>query len=177
MIAKIFASGILLLDIGLIALLSALLVKKFTGHQGVRRYVDEAFEFLTQYYREAAFVLGTTSTLGSLYMSKILEIPACEFCWYQRILIFLMPVILGVSIFMDKDDVADYILSLAMLGVPISLYHYIVQMTRISTSSCSTAVSCNSVQVHEFGFVTMPWMSLTFFCSTVVLMLLSYRRP
>lgn len=177
MIIKIFASGILLLNIGLIALLSALLVKKFTGFQGVQRYVDEAFDFLTGYYREAAFVLTTTSTLGSLYLSEILEIPACEFCWYQRILIFPMPIILGVSIFLDKDDVADYILSLSMLGIPISLYHYIVQMTRISTSSCSTAVSCNSVQVQEFGFVTIPWMSLTLFCSTVALMLLSYRQP
>ena len=176
MIVKIFASGILLIDIGLIALSLAFLLRKFSDNHKLNRKITEAFNFLTRYYREAVFLLTSISVLGSLYISKILEIPACEFCWYQRILIFPMQVILGVSIFMDKDDVADYILSLAMLGIPISLYHYIIQMTRISAYSCSSAVSCNSVQVQEFGFITIPWMSLTLFCSTVVIMLLSYRE-
>lgn len=176
MITKIFATGILLLDLGLITLASAFLFRRFTDYQKANDKITEALDFLTDYYREAAFLLASTSTVGSLYISEILEIPACEFCWYQRILIFPMPVILGVSLFLDKDDVADYILPLAMLGLPISLYHYIIQMTRISASSCSSAVSCNSVQVQEFGFITIPWMSLTFFCSTAVLMLLSYRQ-
>ncbi|PSH00660.1 MAG: disulfide bond formation protein B [Nanohaloarchaea archaeon SW_7_46_7] len=176
MIVKILAIETLLLNVFLLALGLSYLVKRFTGFEEADKRISEAFDFFTPRFRELAFLLTSVSVLGSLYMSEILEIPACEFCWYQRILIFPLPVILGVSLFMDKDDVADYVISLAALGVPVSVYHYLVQMSQLSTGSCSTAVSCSSVQVQEFGFVTIPWMSLTLFLTVIALALLRYRK-
>ncbi|AOV95134.1 hypothetical protein AQV86_04390 [Nanohaloarchaea archaeon SG9] len=175
MIVKVLAAGILVLNAFLLALGLLYLFKRLTGFEEAEKRISEAFDFFTAGFEELAFLLTSVSVLGSLYMSEVLEIPACEFCWYQRILIFPLPVILGVSLFMDRDDVADYVISLAVLGLPVSIYHYIVQMSQLSTGSCSTAVSCSSVQVQEFGFVTIPWMSLTLFLTVIALALLSYR--
>jgi len=175
MIVKILAAGILVLNAFLLALGLLYLFKRLRGFEEADKRISEAFDFFTARFEELVFLLTSVSVLGSLYMSEVLEIPACEFCWYQRILIFPLPVILGVSLFMDRDDVADYVISLAVLGLPVSIYHYIVQMSQLSTGSCSTAVSCSSVQVQEFGFVTIPWMSLTLFLTVIALALLSYR--
>lgn len=175
MLLKIFAAGILALDIGLLLLAAFYCLNSLLNLKALNQRLEKFMDLLTGYYRELAFALASVSVLGSLYISEGLGSAPCELCWYQRILIFPIPLILGVSLFLDKDGVADYVLTLAALGVPISAYHYFVQMTQASTG-CSTAVSCDSVQVQEFGFVTVPWMSLTFFLSTVVLMLLGYRN-
>lgn len=174
MLVKILAAGILFLDAALVVLAAVYILNRFTDSEALNRRVYAVSRFLSRYYRELGLAFSSATVLGSLYMSKVLELPPCELCWYQRVLIFPIPVLLSVSLVMKRRDVADYVLTLAALGIPISAYHYIVQMTQASTS-CSTAVSCDSVQIQEFGFVTVPWMSLTFFLSTVALMLLSYR--
>lgn len=175
MLLKIFAAGILAVDTCLILLTVLYLLNRFLSSDILNQKVGGLLDLLTRYYRELAFILASVSVLGSLYISKVLGSAPCELCWYQRVLIFPIPLILGVSLFLRKNDVADYVLTLAALGIPISAYHYFVQMTQASTG-CSTTVSCTSVQVQEFGFVTIPWMSLTFFLSTVALMLLGYRN-
>ncbi|MFB6115493.1 MAG: disulfide bond formation protein B [Candidatus Nanohalobium sp.] len=100
--------------------------------------------------------------------------PPCELCWYQRILIFPSLVILGVAVFLDKQDVADYVLPLMVVGIPVSAYHYIIQFSSVS-AGCSTAVSCSTTQIVEFGYISIPMMSLTFFLTTAGLMWFEYR--
>lgn len=174
MLLQIFAAAIILLDLGLLVLLLSYSLDRFLGTTVLSQRLEGLLDLMRGYYRELGFTLASISVLGSLYISEILEIAPCELCWYQRILIFPIPIILGVSLFLEKQDVADYVLPLASLGIPISAYHYIVQWTQ-AASGCSTQVSCGSIQVQEFGFVTVPWMSLTFFAATVVLMLMDYQ--
>mgnify|MGYP000675204122 CR=1 FL=1 len=35
-----------------------------------------------------AFVVATTATLGSLYLSEVVHLIPCTFCWYQRIAMY-----------------------------------------------------------------------------------------
>lgn len=174
MITEILAAGIILLNIGLLLATVVYLLDRFTGLEVLGRF-EGVVDLLSFRYREIGFILASFSTLGSLYLSKIAGLEACELCWYQRILIFPIPVILAVALVLDRRDVSDYVLSLAALGIPISVYHYLIQMTSISYG-CSTAVSCDTIQVQQFGFVTVPWMSMTFFLSTVLLMLLGHHN-
>lgn len=175
MLIDLFASGIILLDTGLVLFLAFYLADSYLSLGPLSPIFNDFLDLLSRFYREAGLILSSITVLGSLYMSKILQLPPCELCWYQRLFIFPLPVLLTVSLVMKRKGVADYVISLAALGIPLSAYHYMVQMTQASTS-CSTAISCDSVQIQKFGFVTVPWMSLTFFLSVIVLMLLGYRE-
>jgi disulfide bond formation protein DsbB len=174
MLAIILAAGILFVDAALILAAIAYLLNRVTNSEVLSRHIKSVEGLLSEYYRELGLVFSSVTVIGSLYISEALELAPCELCWYQRVLIFPLPILLTVSLVMKRRDVADYVLTLAALGIPISAYHYLVQMTLASTG-CSTTVSCDSIQIQEFGFVTVPWMSLTFFISTVLLMLAAYQ--
>jgi hypothetical protein len=44
-----------------------------------------------------AWVVATVTTLGSLYFSEIADFVPCKLCWYQRICMYPLVVILGVA--------------------------------------------------------------------------------
>lgn len=171
----LFAAGILLTQILFIAISTFFLIGYFTENEGLHRYLGKISDLLDKYYREMTFIGALTATSGSLYLSEFGGLEACELCWYQRILIFPVVILLGVALILEKEDVADYVMPLTVLGIPISLYHYLIQWTGLS-SGCSTQVSCSSTQVIEFGYITIPMMSLTFFVVTAALMLFEYRN-
>lgn len=171
----VFASAILLTQIAFIFTAILFLTGYFSSNEGLHRFLGKLTDVFENYFREMAFVGALLATSGSLYLSEFKGLEACELCWYQRILIFPLVILLGVAVLLDKDDVADYVLPLVMLGIPISLYHYIIQWTGLS-SGCSTQVSCSSTQIVEFGYITIPMMSLTFFVVTASLMLFEYRN-
>jgi disulfide bond formation protein DsbB len=47
----------------------------------------------------AAWVIATASTLGALFFSEVLELPPCVLCWYQRIFMFPLVLLLPVGLF------------------------------------------------------------------------------
>ena len=174
-VVTLFATGILLLQVLTVFLATAFIIGYFTENKGLNTFLEKIKALLDGYYRELTFVIALSSTAGSLYLSEFGGLEACELCWYQRILIFPVVILTGVALVLDKEDLADYILPLTVLGIPVSLYHYIIQWTALS-SGCSTQVSCSSTQVTEFGYITIPMMSLTFFVVTSALMLFEYRK-
>ena len=46
----------------------------------------------------AAWVIALLSTLGSLFFGEIMKLPPCTLCWYQRICMYPLVVILAVGI-------------------------------------------------------------------------------
>ena len=49
-----------------------------------------------------AWAASVIAMFGSLYFSEIRQFEPCELCWYQRILMYPMVVILGIATF--KND-------------------------------------------------------------------------
>jgi disulfide bond formation protein DsbB len=148
---------------------------------GVQRFFGVRLEDITvfrrsvtvlhRYHREAAFGLAAVATAGSLYFSSILGWTPCRLCWYQRILMYPLVVVLGVGLLFDKPDVRDYALPLAMIGLPVSIYHYIVQMTSVHSSGCSvTGVSCGTQYLFSLNYISVPFMAGTAFLSIILLL-------
>lgn len=176
MIIEILSTGTLLAHLTFLILAFLLAVDYFFELEEILRVKASIFGFIGNNYRELAFLHALTAVSGSLYMSQIAGISPCELCWHQRILIFPTVPLIGVAIFLNKDDLADYLLPLMIIGIPLSLYHYFIQMTQASTG-CSTAVSCSTAQILEYGYISVPMMSLTFFVVTTLLISFEYRRP
>lgn len=110
-----------------------------------------------------AWVIAAVTTFGSLYYSKVQGYVPCELCWYQRICIYPMAVILGIAAWRRDSSIRIYAIPVLAIGVVISTYHSYIQWWPPSsgTSFCSATAPCTLKYVNEFGFVTLPFMALS----------------
>lgn len=112
-----------------------------------------------------AWFQATIATLGSLFFSEVMNLPPCVLCWYQRIAMYPLVLILATSI-LCKDALARiYGLPLTLSGLVISIYHNLLYYKVIpdSIKPCTSGVSCTAKQIDWFGFVTIPLLSMIAF--------------
>ena len=116
-------------------------------------------------------VVAGTATLGSLYLSEIANLIPCTDCWYQRIAMYPIFVILGIAAFRKDTGVRIYVTTIAVMGAIISVYHYLIQwFPNLEGTSCTTSVPCTGVWFRVFGFVSIPYMALSAFALVLVMM-------
>lgn len=119
-----------------------------------------------------AWLIATTATLGSLYYSEIANFTPCKLCWYQRIAMYPLSVILGIAAWRRDLQVRRYLLPLAGIGILISTYHYLLERfpSLESSASCDPTNPCTLVWVWEFHFISIPFMALAGFSAIFALL-------
>lgn len=124
------------------------------------------------------WLVAAVSTLGSLFFSEVMELTPCVLCWYQRIFIFPLAVILLVGLFPLDLKVVRYALPLAIIGLIITIYHCLLFYGIIpeSLQPCSKGVSCADDSMVLFGFLPIPLLSLAAFSIIITLLLITYKR-
>lgn len=125
-----------------------------------------------------SWLLVSLSVLGSLFFSYVMEFAPCVLCWYQRICLFPLVVILARGLFPFDKNVVKYALPLATGGWLISFYHNLVYAGIVpeNVQPCSKGVSCTEEYINLFGFFTIPLLSLLSFSLIVVLLIVLQRR-
>ncbi|MFC3040525.1 disulfide oxidoreductase [Virgibacillus xinjiangensis] len=125
-----------------------------------------------------AWFVSLTATLGSLYFSEIRGFIPCELCWYQRILMYPLTLILGIGTFQNDWSVKKYVLPLASIGWFISLFHYLEQKVPgfAEIKPCVNGVPCTTEYINWGGFITIPFLAFTAF-SLIIFMMLLARLP
>ena len=110
-----------------------------------------------------ALLVSTTATAGSLWFSEAVGFTPCKLCWYQRIAVFPLPVLLGAMLWGRDRRAARYLLPVTTLGAGISLWHWLVErIPQLSgATSCAVDVPCSVPWFTEIGFVTLAWMALS----------------
>ena len=123
------------------------------------------------------WLIAGGSTLGSLFFSEIMDLPPCALCWYQRVFMFPLVIILLIGLFPVDKNIVRYALPLALAGWGFALYHYLLYSGFIpeNIQPCSQGVSCSEVYLDLFGFLTIPMLSLLSF-SIINALLLIFRR-
>ncbi|MBI2169959.1 MAG: disulfide bond formation protein B [Actinobacteria bacterium] len=124
--------------------------------------------------RLGALVAGV-ATAGSLYFSEVEHFVPCELCWYQRILMYPLAVILVVR---GDRGVRPYALTLAVIGLPISLYHNLIEhVPRLAAEgACDLAAPCTAPWFWKFGFITLAYEAGSAFLF-VGLLMIALGRP
>jgi len=112
-----------------------------------------------------AWLVAVAATVGSLYYSEAAHFEPCSLCWYQRIAMYPLVVILLVGAITRDRFVTRYALPLTAAGAILAVYNYLVQLFPGIEVACSTTVSCSTVDVEAFGWLTMPLMSLVSFAA------------
>ena len=112
-----------------------------------------------------AWLLACVATTGSLFFSEVMHFPPCSLCWYQRICMYPLTVILLPAVLNYDRTVLKYSVPLASIGTIISIYHNLVYVGLIpeTLSPCSMGVSCKAKFIQWFGFLDIPQMSLIAF--------------
>lgn len=121
-----------------------------------------------------SWIVSVVATLGSLYFSEIREFIPCELCWYQRILMYPLALMLGIATFNNDFSVKKYVLPMAVIGWFISLFHYLQQKVPgfAAIKPCTSGVPCNTQYINWLGFITIPFLALTAFTLIIIFMLL-----
>lgn len=120
-----------------------------------------------------AAVVAATCMAGSLYFSEVADFVPCTLCWYQRIAMYPLVVILAIAAVRRDRDVWHYVVPLAGIGAAFSTYHYLVEwFPEADSSVCKSTVPCTFVWFRELGFVSLPLMALCGFALIITLVTL-----
>jgi len=111
------------------------------------------------------WILATISTLASLFFSEIMKLPVCSLCWYQRIAMYPLVLILPIALFPFDAKVTRYAGILVLFGWLTALFHVLLVAGIIPKSAqpCVQDIPCSETHLNIFGFLNMPMMSLLTF--------------
>ena len=143
-----------------------------------RRIRDAALRELDGVALWIAWGVAMIATAGSLYYSEVAGFTPCELCWYQRIAMYPLVVLLGIAAWRNDHAVARTALPLAAIGGGISAFHYLIQRfpDLAGGTSCDPAAPCTATLVWRLGYVSIPMMALSGFLLIGTLVLGTRRR-
>jgi disulfide bond formation protein DsbB len=111
-----------------------------------------------------AWLVALVTTLGSLYFSEVAHFTPCKLCWYQRIAMYPLALVLLVAAARRDRRIAWYVVPVAAIGAAFAAYQTQLQAFPSQHSSfCTTIEPCTTRYVWEFGFVSLPFMALSAF--------------
>lgn len=124
------------------------------------------------------WIVSCIATLGSLFFSEVMKFPPCVLCWYQRICMYPLTIIFLTGLFSPYKIIFNFAFPLVLIGWGISIYHNLLYYNILpeSVAPCAQGVSCTTVFVNWFGFITIPLLSLVAFTLILILLLTIYRR-
>ncbi|WP_144554585.1 disulfide oxidoreductase [Bacillus sp. X1(2014)] len=123
-----------------------------------------------------AWIAALIATLGSLYFSEVMHFIPCTLCWYQRIFMYPLAIILGVAVYRNDQGIYKYTLPLSIIGLLIAGYHTLLQKIPYlqQFEMCTSGVPCSKDYINWLGFVTIPLLAfIAFMIITVCLFIIS----
>jgi disulfide bond formation protein DsbB len=121
-----------------------------------------------------AWLVALVATSGSLYYSEIANYTPCELCWFQRIAMYPLSVVLGIAYFTRDLSVKRYVLPVVAIGGSISIFHYVIQrFPDLISASCDPTAPCTVTWVWQFHYISIPFMALSGFALIATLLVLT----
>ena len=123
-----------------------------------------------------SFLVAAGATGGSLYFSEVADFVPCRLCWFQRIAMYPLSIILLVAAIRHDRAACFYVVPIAAIGASISSYHYLLEWKPSLEGGACSAVgpACADIWFREFGFVTLAFMALAGFITIIVFSVVSF---
>lgn len=113
--------------------------------------------------------ISIAALFGSLFFSEVMKFPPCDLCWYQRILLYPVALIVMTGLFWESKEINRYVMPFAWLGLAVAIYHNLVYYKIIQIIvPCSETAPCTAQQLNYLGFITIPLLSLVAFIFLVI---------
>lgn len=164
----LLALGTLFMQAGVVVLLFLFFFKKDSP----------LLRLLGRYGIHLVFLLSLGGVIFSLIYSEIFGFVPCGLCWLQRVFLYPQLILSGIALIKKERLIADYLISLSVFGVTVSLYQHYLQMGGREIAGCpvvGAGADCAKRILFEFGYITFPLMSFTIFALIIVLMMIVGR--
>jgi disulfide bond formation protein DsbB len=118
-----------------------------------------------------ALLAAWTAMLGSLYFSEVAHYLPCTLCWYQRILMYPLTLILAIGLLRRDEHTPLLVLPFSLLGIGVSTYHVLLEKTDwfSAAATCQAGIPCTVLWINWFGFITIPFLALIAFLTITVM--------
>jgi disulfide bond formation protein DsbB len=137
-----------------------------------RNWLKSSFEHEQHHLITLAWMVALTAMAGSLFFSAGVGFVPCHLCWYQRIMMYPLVLVLGVGVVRSDPSVWKFAIPLPLVGVLISTYHVVVQLRpSVQLTQCEASAPCSARYVAVFGFVSIPVMAGAAFLLIAALLL------
>ena len=145
------------------------------GHGGPENHPEESRTWVLVF---GAWLIALTSTLGALFFGEVMKLPPCSLCWYQRIFMFPMALVLPFGLFPFDRNIVRAMMPLVGIGGLLALFQVLLVEGIIPerVSPCRQGVPCSETVIEFFGFVTIPLLALVAFVSIGALLGLALKR-
>lgn len=114
-----------------------------------------------------AFVVASIATGGSLFYSQVAGAIPCEFCWFQRVLMYPLSILTLLLAARGDNRGARYLIPLPLVGAGTSIYHMLIERHVIEEPHACTVTgpgcAANWLTKEGFGYLTIPTLALTGF--------------
>jgi len=123
------------------------------------------------------WLIATCGTLTSLFFSEIMQLPVCVLCWYQRIALYPLVLIIPMGLFPYDTKIIRYAVPLVLVGWCFALFHVLVVAGFIpeSIQPCVQGIPCSEINFSLFGFLNIPIMSIITFTFIGILLYLANK--
>src|SRR5579862_9151596 len=147
------------------AIVAGLMLVGLLALVGLRSPLHALRRALWGYELWAGFVVAALATGGSLFFSEIAGFVPCDLCWFQRICMYPLSLLLLFAAFHGDYKFARYLLPFPLIGACVSVYHLLVENQVVSEpTACKIGgAGCAVKWINEFGYVTIPTLALTGF--------------
>lgn len=129
-------------------------------------------DFIRRYGLYLAWLVSMVATGGSLYFSEVALFVPCPMCWWQRIFMYPLVLILGVASYVGDQKVVRYALPFSVIGMGVSAWHYAGQKfpELFPLGVCRGGVPCTTEYINWAGFITIPFLAFTAFTLITVIL-------
>ena len=165
-ISQILAILTIIGQVGAVILAVALIKQKNSA------WATKLLATVRAWWMPLSFIIVFGAFGGSLFYSEIAGFPPCSLCWYQRIFIYPQIILFAGALLWRDRSIARYVLPLSIIGGIIALYNSYLQYGGSPFIPCASnlsVISCAQRFVFEFGYLTLPLMSLTAFILLILL--------
>lgn len=144
---------------------------------GSGKWHQKIFSHIGRYAFQYGLLTAGAGILGSMFFSSVIGFAPCELCWYQRIFLFPQFLVFAVALWKKDNTAIYYSLALSFVGIVLAFYQSYIQWGGFSVLPCTTeGAECSKIFFKEFGYITIPVMSLTAFAYLILLMHVRKRK-
>ena len=128
-----------------------------------------------------ALITAFFATVGPLVFTYAYYFEPCTLCWYQRIFMFPLVVILFLAMRRRDYRIKPYVYALSVIGLCVGAYHYLLQRFSLPSvlGGCDAvgfSKTCTEYYFIEFGYITIPIMAMTAFVLVILFTYFSGRE-
>ena len=126
----------------------------------------------------AAWLIALLSTLSALFIGEVMGQAPCVLCWYQRIFMFPLAIVLGIGCFRSDSRAWIYALPLAGAGGAVAAYHSLLYggLVPERVQPCGAGPSCSDAAMTVLGGLPLPYLSFFAFAAITLLLVRLWRK-